>query len=402
MTETLPRLVALDVLRGTAVAGMILVTSPGDWSATYAPLQHAAWDGWTLADMVFPTFLFSVGVAQGFSFPKSLANKDERLRFWWRVSRRVFTLTLLGLFLEATYNWSIDLAGANAGGPGNGGLENLRIPGILQRIAFCYTLAVVIIMATAGRDAERRTTINVGAIAVAAALLLLAYWAVMTLIPVPGFGAGRLDPEGNLAAYIDRAIFTTPHLWSLGWVKWGGPIVYDPEGLLSGVPATANTLVGVIAATIWRRAPARAIAIVAFAGVGLFLAGFLLNPLFVINKRVWTSSFALLSTGFSAVLLAALAFALRNRAVMHLAAPLRILGGNAILAFIVATLLGRVYGFPFGRADGTLSPQAWANSVTLSAVRDARLTSFLCALSMVALVVLTIFPFHRRGIHFRL
>lgn len=122
MSHALSRFSALDVLRGAAVAGMILVTSPGDWGSTYAQLQHAGWDGWTLTDMIFPTFLFSVGVALGLSFPKPLTGATGRKLFWWRIARRVIALTLLGLLLEATYNWSIELAGAGSTASGKAGL----------------------------------------------------------------------------------------------------------------------------------------------------------------------------------------------------------------------------------------------------------------------------------------
>lgn len=232
--------------------------------------------------------------------------------------------------------------------------------------------------------------------------MLVAYWMAMTLIPVPGFGPGRLDPEGNLAAFIDRAIFTTPHLWPFGSVEWRGPVVYDPEGLLSAIPATTNVLFGVLAATVWRRYPDWAAPIVATAGAGLFVGGLLLDPIFAINKRIWTSSFALLSAGFSAMVFVVIAAVLRNRLAAEVVAPLRVFGGNAIWTFVVATLLGRLYSFPFKHAEGALSPQAWVNGMALRIAPDPFVASLLCALTMVALVLAITVPFHRRGMHFRL
>lgn len=401
MTAAAPqRLVALDVLRGLAVAGMIVVTSPGDWNHVYAPLKHADWNGWTLTDMIFPAFLFGVGMALGLSFPRPMGDPAERRRYWARVARRTAALILLGLFLEATYVWSISLGATSLGG---GGLDHIRIPGILQRIGLCYAFGAAVLALTAGRDAEGRAHLNARAIGLAIAGLLLLYWALMTFVPVPGFGAGRLDQEGNLAAWIDRAIFTVPHLWPLGSATWNGPVTYDPEGLLSSLPATANLLYGALAALALRRRPDRAALLLAGGGVLLFAAGLLLDPVFPINKRIWTSSFALLSSGFSALLLAALLVVLRSDLVTRLAAPLRILGGNAILAFVLSTLIGRVYGFPFRSADGTPHwPQQWANDHMLLVIPDPNLASLACGIAMLALITLLVWPLHRRAIHFRL
>ncbi len=397
-TEPRPsRLIALDVLRGLAVAGMIVVTSPGDWNNTYAPLKHADWHGWTLTDMIFPAFLFSVGVALGLCLPRVLRGSASRRQFWWRIGRRTIALIFLGLFLEATYVWAISFG---APYPGNAGLENIRIPGILQRIAICYALAAILVMVTARRTGNVTANTNNAAIALTIAALLVLYWALLSFVPVPGYGAGHLDSEGNLPAFIDRAIFTVPHLWPLGSAQWQGPVTYDPEGLLASLPATTNVLFGVLAAGEWQRSEKRAVLRVGAAGILLVLLGLLLDPLFPINKRLWTSSFALLSSGFSAMLLAALAVALRSELTSRVAMPFRVLGGNAILAFVLATLLGRIYAFPLLR-DGE-SPQHWMNALALSAAPNPYVASLLCALAVLAFVVLLICPLHRREMYLRL
>lgn len=400
MQKASPRLTTLDVFRGLAVAGMILVTSPGDWNFAWAPLRHAEWNGWTLADMVFPAFLFSVGAALGLSFPRSMGGAAEPRRVWLRVARRTLALIALGLFLEATYVWAIS---AGAPFPGQGGLEHIRIPGILQRIALCYLLAATLVLSTARKDGEGRSHVNAPAIGLAIAITLLLYWALLAFVPVPGYGAGRLDPEGALPAWIDRAVFTVPHLWPLGSATWGGPVTYDPEGLLSSLPATTNVLFGVLAALVLRRSPARGALILAGAGLLLFVTGLSLDPFFVINKRLWTSSFALLSSGVSALVLAALLVALRNGVAIRLLTPLRILGGNAILAFVLSTLLGRIWGWPFLPGDqGLESPQHWTNGLVLAVVPDPYLASFICALAMLTLITLVLWPLYRRAIYFRL
>lgn len=196
------RLDALDVLRGLAVAGMILVVSPGDWGFAYEPLRHADWDGWRLADMVFPTFLFSVGVALGLSLPRPFAAADRR-PFWTRVLRRVALLILLGLALETTYILCLALG---SGGPGVGDLAHMRLPGVLQRIALCYLLAVVAVVAT-GRGESDMLRVSPRAIGVVIVAVLIGYWLLMTLAPVarswrrsagPGGQSGGLHRPGGL------------------------------------------------------------------------------------------------------------------------------------------------------------------------------------------------------------
>jgi len=400
MGRTSSRLLALDVLRGAAVAGMILVTSPGDWGAAYPFLRHAKWNGWTLADMVFPAFLFAVGMALALSFPKPLDDPAARGLLWRRIGRRTLALVALGLVL----NWAMEMGSAVwLHDPGAGTLAHVRIPGVLQRIALCYGIGAALILATARRDGAGLWTVNASAIAIAAAVLLILYWALVILVPVPGFGAGRLDQTGNLAAHIDRAIFTPIHMWRLGSLEWAGPVVFDPEGLLSTLTATVNLLLGILAAREWQRAPDDAAPRIALAGAVLMAAGLALDPVFVINKQIWTSSFALLSGGFSALTLAALMVALRSDGVVRLVAPLRILGGNAILAFSVSILAGVLGGVPIVPAAGEwITPQKWGNTIALSLIPDVHLASLACALAILALITLALWPLHRRGIHLRL
>jgi predicted acyltransferase len=394
------RLIELDVLRGVAVAGMILVVSPGDWAMTYPQLRHAEWNGWTLADMVFPTFLFSVGVSLGLSFPRHRLGQDDRRVFRRRVMRRAGLLIVIGLLLEYTFNLSIAAFGGTIGGPG---LENLRIPGILQRIALCYLLATMVVVGTGKRDAEGWLSIRPRAGGGAIAVLLINYWCLLTFTPVPGYGTGRLDPEGNLGTYIYRLVFTPPHLWPLGWVEWGGPVVYDPEGLLATLPATAGTLFGVLAAWVWRREPERAGTIIGGAGLAILVAGLLLDPVFAINKRIWTSSFALLSSGFACLVLAALILLFRRGKAAGTLTPFQVLGGNAILAFIIATLMGRVYDMPIIMSgDGMVAPRPWLNDIALGVVGEPHLASTACAVSFVAAVTAILWSLHQRAVHFRL
>lgn len=373
------RLQALDLLRGLAVAGMILVTSPGSWDYRYHQLDHAAWHGWTLGDMVFPTFLFSVGFALALSFPRTSLEGA-----WLRVVRRTLLLIVLGLLLNALP--AFDLA-------------HLRIPGILQRIALCYALAASLLLLTARTGADGRRAIDHRAVAIATTVLLIGYWLLLRFIPVPGEGAGHLDSAGNLTAWIDRAVFTVDHLWPYGTTPGLG-VTYDPEGLLSTLPATVNLLIGVLAVWLFRAAPEWRRALwLGVAAVALIIVGLALDPFFPINKRIWTSSFALLSSGFSLGLLALL-LALPEQALQRAGWPLLVLGGNAILAFTLSQLLGVFSGLAL--LPGGLSPQAWGFSVAQAVIPDPYLASLACALAILVLITLAIAPLHRRGLHFRL
>lgn len=394
-----PRLEALDVLRGLAVAGMIVVTSPGDWNKAYWPLKHAEWNGWTPTDMVFPAFLFGVGMALGLSFPRPLADPSARARLWLRIGRRAVALILLGLALNWTYVLAV-AAGVPPAGPDDH--PALRLPGVPQRIALCYVLAAALILATGTKDAQGRTGINARAIAASGAAILLAYWALLRFVPVPGFGAGGLDQVSSLPAWLDRTVFTPAHLWPLGSASWRGPVTYDPEGLLSSLPATVDVLAGVLAAWEWKRTEGRALLRIAIVSVAAIVLGLLLDPVFPINKRLWTSSFALLSSGVSGLALVAIALALRSAWARRLLSPLRVLGGNAILAFTLSILVGAFAGLPLNGPEGPISPQGWGDAIALSLIPDEYLASLACAFAILALITLAIWPLHRRAIHFRL
>src|SRR5215831_19205992 len=211
MSDPPARLESLDVFRGLTIAGMILVSTPGTWTAVYAPLDHAIWNGWTPTDLVFPFLLFAMGAALPFALSR---RRGEPRGIRRHVLRRAALLFALGLLLNA-----IETAP-----PLN--LETFRIPGVLQRIALVYAAVAAL---------TERTSLRTQVLAALAGLF--GYWALLTLVPVPGIGAGVLTPDGNLASYIDRAVLGH-HLLTP---------VYDPEGLLSTIPAIATALAGVFA-----------------------------------------------------------------------------------------------------------------------------------------------------------
>lgn len=378
------RMVALDLLRGLAVAGMILVVSPGSWEMTYAPLKHADWHGWTPGDLVFPTFLYCVGMAIGLMVPRLTPADRAGGALWLKVARRTGLLILLGLVLNALPNFD---------------LANLRIPGILQRIALCYALATAICVFAAGRGEDGRLRFNLAAAAVAAVGLLAAYWALIAFVPVPGFGAGHLDSNGSLPAYIDRVVFTIPHLWRWGTTEGVG-VTYDPEGLLSTLPATVNVLIGAIVAHLAARGERKMMWVLAL-GFFLIAGGLFLDHAIPINKRIWTPSFALLSSGISTVAFVGLDMLARSPRGPRLGYLLIVLGGNAILAFILSQLLG-VFGGMDVMPGPNPSPQGYVYALVMKVIADPYLASLACAVLVLAFITAILIPLHKRGIHLRL
>ncbi len=379
MAPPLPtRLTALDLFRGVTVAGMIIVNSPGDDSHIWWPLDHAPWNGFTPTDLVFPAFLCAVGVALALSFPRTV---DAAM--WRRVARRTISLIALG------WAWQFLV---------RPDLPHFRLMGVLPRIGLCYGIVASFVMLTARRDPGGRARLDPVLLAVAALAILIVYAALMLLVPVPGHGAGDLTPDGNLAGYVDRVVLTIPHMWRHG-TGAAGTVVYDPEGLLSTLPALANVLLGMLAAIAWQRAPQRAVAWIALGGVALTLVGWGLDPLFPINKRLWTSSYALLSTGLAALLFA-LAMIVADRKGPHRwLAPFRLLGMNAILGYMISLLLP-LAGNRLQIGDSSLSDMALAGMRAFAP--DPYLASFLCSLAVLAATIGLLVPLHRRGIHLRL
>ncbi len=303
------RLVSLDAFRGLTIAGMILVNNPGSWSRVYPPLRHAPWNGWTPTDLIFPSFLFIVGVAIPLALGKRLERGDSESSVVAKIVRRSLIIIALGLLLHAF--------------PFNKPLDHLRIPGVLQRIALCYLAAALIAVKTGVRT-------QVAIIAV----LLLGYWAAMTRIPVPGVGAGDLSRPNNLAAWIDRGLMWG-HLYKSD---------YDPEGLFSTLPAIATTMLGVLTGR-WLTTPrpiGERVAGLFAAGAVAYFAGSVWGAYFPINKALWTSSYVLVMAGLSLQVLGLCAWLIEVLGYRRWAAPFVVFGSNPIAAFVLSGLLARV------------------------------------------------------------
>jgi predicted acyltransferase len=276
-TEAPPRLLSVDVFRGMTMVAMILVNNPGDPSTTYWPLQHAAWHGWTPTDLVFPFFLFIVGVSIVLALRRRLDGGAPLRPLHLKIVRRSLVLFGLGLFLSG---FPFGLFGSRSFAEL---LAVWRIPGVLQRIAVCYLVVSLLVLHCRVRTLKLLTV-----------ALLVGYWALMTLVPVPGQGAPDIDdPGGHLSAWLDRAVF--------GDHVWEHAKVYDPEGLLSTLPALATTLFGVFAGLLLaaRIEPLERVTRLFASGAALAAGGFVWGWFLPINKPIWTSSYAVFTAGLA-------------------------------------------------------------------------------------------------------
>ncbi|HEX7252060.1 MAG TPA: heparan-alpha-glucosaminide N-acetyltransferase domain-containing protein [Thermoanaerobaculia bacterium] len=300
------RIVALDALRGLTIAGMLVVNTPGTWANVYPPLLHAEWHGWTYTDTIFPFFLFVVGVSLVLSFERRGGRSRSALPHLLLRTALIFGL---GLAL----NLSASLAFGRA---------SIRIPGVLQRIAVCYLFASLIYLVF-GRKG----------VFPAAAALLLGYWLLMACVPVPGYGAGRLDVEGNLARHIDQLV--------LGDHTWKHNPNWDPEGLLSTLPAIATTLLGILAGLLLqsdRPLDGKITRLLAWGWLG-GIVGLIWNLVFPINKNLWTSSYAVFMSGLASAALGVCVWAIDRRGWKAWAIPFVWLGSNALALFVAGDAL---------------------------------------------------------------
>ena len=315
---TRERLVSVDAFRGATVAAMILVNNPGDWGHIYAPLEHAIWNGWTPTDLIFPFFLFLVGASLAFSTRDT--TKAAGIR-----ALKIFGL---GFFMAFYPRFNI---------------FTVRIPGVLARIALCYFVAFLI-----------KKHFGLRAVAGIAAGCCLLYWFLMTVVPIPGGMPPNLEPSTNLGAWLDRLVFG-PHLWvtSKTW---------DPEGLLSSLPAVGTTLFGYLAGSLFRAglSSSEIIRRLAVSGLVMTVSGLCWDTVFPINKSLWTSSYVLFTAGLASLTLAAFYWVADVKGHKSPLKPFVIYGVNAIVVFVASGLLAKTMGLiklPLG--DQVVSSQVF-------------------------------------------
>lgn len=301
------RLASLDVFRGITVAAMILVNNPGTWSRVYSPLLHAKWHGCTPTDLVFPFFLFIVGVSIVLAYSKKLKRGVDRKTLLPKIIRRTLTLFGLGLFLSAIPNFDFG---------------TIRIPGVLQRISLVFLGAALIYLYTPPR---RLPILLVG--------VLLLYWLLMQLVPVPGVGPPSLEPESNLGAWIDRTLLSG-HLWSQS-------VTWDPEGVLSSLPALGTGIMGLITGQylISEHDPKEKVIQFFMWGAICIVSGLFWGLVFPINKALWTSSYVLYSGGIALQFLALLYWVIDIKGQDGWTAPFTAYGRNAITAYVASGVI---------------------------------------------------------------
>ncbi|HWA40859.1 MAG TPA: DUF5009 domain-containing protein [Gemmatimonadales bacterium] len=345
------RIRSLDIFRGLTVAGMILVNNPGSWSAIYPPLEHAEWNGWTPTDLVFPFFVFIMGMTAALVIANRLAAGVPKGAVARQVVVRAALLFLIGLLLNGFPRYD---------------LATIRVMGVLQRLALCYAATGLLLVYT-----SRRTW------RLAVAGLLLGYWLALLAIPVPGYGAGVLDRVGNLPQHIDALVLGS-HRWLADW---------DPEGILSTFPAIASCLLGALGWSLVKErstAGERALALM-LVGDALLLLGWAWSWVCPINKNLWSSSYVLWTAGMAMLVLAALMWMVEGRDWTRWARPLEQYGRNALAVFVLSGLVGRLVTIiKVGEGASAVSLKSWVFTRVFLHGSDPRLASAVFAAVVVA------------------
>ncbi len=354
------RVVSLDAFRGLTIASMILVNNPGSWSYVYAPLAHAEWHGWTPTDLIFPYFLFIVGVAIPFSFSRRLAEGAGRGRLFRHVVRRSLILIGLGLAMRAIPDFDI---------------LDMRLYGVLQRIGLVYCATGALYLWGSAR--VRWAALGV---------LLLGYWALV---------AGDLTPDGNLGARIDRFIMGD-RLWQGTW---------DPEGLLSTLPAIATSLLGIFCGEWLRsdRSSGRISRGLGIAGAGLVVLGFAWDTVFPINKNLWSSSYVLFTAGTALLLFGAMYWLIDVKRLRRgWVTPFVIYGMNSIAVFVASGMFAKFLARIRVGGDGDMPLSAWLYENAFRSWAGDYGGSLAMALAQVVFWLGVMWLLHRRGTYIKI
>jgi predicted acyltransferase len=309
---TKERILSLDVFRGITVAAMILVNNPGDWGNVYPPLLHAHWNGCTPTDLIFPFFIFIVGMSIHFAYESKLTEGLTQ-KIFWKITKRALIIFTLGILLAWFPTFALQK------------LSTLRILGVLQRISIVFFFCSIIYFKTNWLAQIR-----------AASILLVGYFILMTLVPVPEIGEASLEPETNLGAWLDRFLLNG-HLWSQSKT-------WDPEGLFSTLPAIATGIIGMLAGKLFStiEKPEVKTTWFFFTGGVLIVAGLAWGLFFPINKSLWTSSYVLYTAGIAMQFFAFCYWIIDVQGWKKWSTPFTYYGMNAIFVFVASGALAKI------------------------------------------------------------
>ncbi len=356
------RLLSLDVFRDATLASMVLVNDPGSWEHIYPPLEHAAWNGWTFTDTVFPFFVWIAGVALTLSFAKRIERGDSRRTLFLHVLRRSLLIFAVGLFLNGFPYFHFD---------------RIRYLGVLQRIAICYLISASLFL-----------VLKLRGLIVATVTLLTSYWLLMMLAGVPGCGAGHLEKDCNLEKYVD-GLFLTGHMWSQ-------TKVWDQEGIVSTIPAIASMLFGILTGHILRmnRKPTEKTVWMLATGAALLIAGLTMNIWLPINKSLWTSSYAVFMAGLASMVLAICYWIVDVHKRRSWPRFFAIYGMNALAVFILTGMIGRLLGIIKVHGEPL---EEWIFNNVFAPLASPINASLLYAIANVCFYFLLIYAMYRRG-----
>ncbi len=357
------RILSVDIFRGATIVLMILVNTPGTWSAVFPPLRHAEWHGYTPTDLVFPFFLFIVGTSIVFAY----TNKETNAATYKKITVRTLKLIGLGLFLGA-FTLSF---------PFFKDFSDIRFPGVLQRIGVVFFFASILFL-----NFNWKVLIGI------AVFFLVGYWLLMTIVPVEGIESTLQRAPNNLANWLDVKVFGT-HNYKAD---------YDPEGLLSTIPSIASSLLGIFTGLILTSKQEKKATILMGIGGAMLIIGHAWDFVFPINKALWTSSFVLVTAGWANLILA-LIYYLTDVKGIKFGSLFRYAGANAIILYFLSSFISKIMGMI---KVGETSLHGWLfDTVYTHDFMSMQLSSLLYGLTVVAFYVLLAHILYQRKLFFK-
>ncbi|MDB5207427.1 MAG: hypothetical protein JWR72_2502 [Flavisolibacter sp.] len=374
MTITAGRFTALDVFRGMTICFMIIVNTPGNGATTFSPMLHAKWDGFTPTDLVFPSFLFAVGNAISFVMPKW--NTLTQSQVLWKIFKRTSIIFLLGYLMYWFPFMQRDAAGNIVSFP----FYSTRVFGVLQRIALCYGIASLLIY-----YCKPKTTVLLSVV------FLFAYW---LLLYVLGDATNPLSLQGNAVLRIDKWLLGENHLYH------GEGLAFDPEGLLSTLPAIANVIAGYIAGRYIQQKGKtyEGLTVLLLSGAALIFLAYCWNLHFPINKKLWTSSFVIYTVGLDCIIIAAIIYIIDFRHKTGWTYFFEVFGRNPLFIYLLSELAAIL--LYFFNTDSKTSVFQWLYKNIFSHA-GSYLGSFLFALFFMMLCWLVGYFLDKRKIYIR-